>query len=193
MMRPMVSWAVCCLYDRLYMSTHWYKQAGGFERKKKKSPIVCDSNTIYCIWSKYAMKSQCKWVLLQDLQSCTFFIVRENKDIFKTSVGVWRGKMLTPACKMNGFSSYREIFSCPLAFISSGGRSRPRDLQHKHSSFICQKRITPSQDQRYSVSRYSYSLCACMCTYEGWRGHNAICYPLCFSLLHYSSRCAESI
>lgn len=34
-MRPMVSWAVCCPYDRLYMSTHWYKQAGGFERKKK--------------------------------------------------------------------------------------------------------------------------------------------------------------
>lgn len=39
--------------------------------------------------------------------------------------------MLTPTCKMDGFSSYREIFSCPLAFISSGGRSWPRDLQTK--------------------------------------------------------------
>lgn len=29
--------------------------------------------------------------------------------------------------------------------------------------------------------------------HKGWRGRNVICYPLCFSLVHYSTRCKESI
>lgn len=98
----------------------------------------------------------------------------------------------------------------PLAgwmFLALTERSFPA---HLHSSLlvgedgqgICNTNTGPvhvreesppsSSNQFNRVTRSSRCLCARMCIYAGWRGHNAICYPLCFSLLHYSSRCAES-
>lgn len=146
------------------------------------------SNTIWAHMSCYLMKQPVQNVAFtyatKLTQSCISLLVQKEQTYLKHLWG-WRGKMLTPTCKMDEFSSYREIFSCPLAFISSGRRSWPRDLQHRHSYWACYKRIIP-QSQSIELQP------VCMHVYNGWRGHNAICYPLCFSLLHYSSRWAES-
>lgn len=43
-----------------------------------------------------------RFILRPALHIFHIFHIQENKDIFKTSAE-WRGKMLTPTCKMDGF------------------------------------------------------------------------------------------
>ena len=133
--RPMVvRYVMFCPYDRLDVSTHWNKQAETLKQ------------ILYCLWLKCPIdvahtSSQCNpsatttWVLLWDLQNWILFIIVFIT--FPKHMWEWRGNLLTPTCRMDGFSSYREIFSCPLAFVSSGGRRWPGDLQHKHIPCAC--------------------------------------------------------
>lgn len=72
-----------------------------------------------------------------------FHNTREQRH-FQKHLWEWRGKMLTPTCKMDGLSSYREIFPCPLAFISPGGRSWPRDLRTTNTGQIHVRQESPA-------------------------------------------------
>lgn len=180
-------WARRCVVHM----TDWICQHTGYKQAERWK-----TKNLYCLWLIYGAHNPCNpsattRFTLRPAELHIFHSTKEQRHV-QNICGTGGAKCWHPLARWMVLALTERSFPAHLHSSLLVGEAGQGICNKNTVPVHVRKETSPPRISFYRATHSSYSLCACRCIYEGWRGHNAICYPLCFSLLHYSSRCAES-